>query len=186
MTSAPEILLRTRRFDVERISYRRGEGQVFQREVVRHPGAATVLPVIDDDRILLIRNHRPAVDESLIELPAGTLEPGEEPAATAARELAEETGYSAGRLIQLTAFYLSPGILDERMFLFLATDLSAGEPHREAVEQIQNLVVRRDEALAMIHDGRIHDAKTITGLLWYERWAATSSGGRAPIQRGGS
>jgi ADP-ribose pyrophosphatase len=106
----------------------------------------------------------------MIELPAGTLEPGEDPKACAARELAEETGYRAGRLARLLVIHPSPGILTERLVIFLAQDLEAGPPRREAGEEIENLLVPMDEALAMVRDGRITDSKTVAALLFWDRF----------------
>jgi ADP-ribose pyrophosphatase len=134
---------------------------------VLHPGAVAILPLVDDRRICLVRNRRPSIDRTLVEIPAGTLEVGEEPAVCAARELAEETGYTAGRLERLAAFYLSPGILNERMHVFTAHGLVAGPARREANEEIENLVVETDEALEMIARGEIEDGKTIAALLFY-------------------
>lgn len=149
---------------------RRGtDGREHQREVIRHPGAVTILPLIDDDNVCLIKNYRDAVGSTLIELPAGTLEPREDPAATAVRELIEETGYRAAQWEYLHCFYMSPGILDERMYLYAANQLSAGDAQREPSEQIENLVVPWKEAITMVFDGRIQDAKTIVGLLFYDR-----------------
>jgi ADP-ribose pyrophosphatase len=128
-----------------------------------------IVPLLDDGRVCLIRQFRLSVHETLIELPAGTLEPPEPPLACAQRELIEETGFRATRIEQVHAFFLSPGILDEKMHLFLATGLTAGDPRREAGEEIDNLLVPLDEAVAMIFRGEIQDAKTIVGLLWAER-----------------
>ncbi|PQO26887.1 NUDIX hydrolase [Blastopirellula marina] len=153
------------RFSVERVVH---DGR--QRDVVRHPGAAVILPVVGDDQICLIRNYRVSVEQALIELPAGTLEPNEPPEVTAARELTEETGYTADSVELLTQFYPSPGIMDERMFVYVATGLVAGNPEREAGEEIENLVVSLAEAIAMIGDGRIKDGKTIAGILFYDRF----------------
>lgn len=177
--STAKVLLTTEKFTVERISFegRRGEG--CTKDVIRHPGAVAVLPLLDGGRVCLIRNHRRAVDQSLIELPAGTLDPGESPAACARRELAEETGYEGGQLESLGWFYLSPGILDERMHLFAATALREGEPNRTPVEEIENLVVDFDDALRMIDEGTIHDAKTIVGLL---RWQRKERAGESPAE----
>jgi ADP-ribose pyrophosphatase len=169
-----EVLLVASRFQVVREYQRTREGP-RPREIVRHPGAVVILPLLDDGRVCLIRNFRISVNQTLIELPAGTLEPGEEPIENAARELSEETGYRAVRLQKLHAFYLSPGILDERMHLFLATGLTAGETAREPGENIDNLVVPWDEALRMAVDGRIHDAKSIVGLLLVDRLLKTGS-----------
>ena len=161
-------LLKTRRFRVVSIR-QKIDDRIVEREVVRHPGAVTIIPVVDSQHICLIRNYRVAVDETLIELPAGTLEPGEDPQLTAERELIEETGYRAGSCRLLHEFYLSPGILDEKMRLYLATGLMPGEPCRETGEQIENLVVSWEEALQLVRSGEIRDAKTIIGLLFYNQ-----------------
>lgn len=161
-----ELLLKTPRFNVVRDSYQTSSGQTKSREIVRHPGAVVIVPQLADGSVCLIRNYRISVKQSLIELPAGTLDPGESPQTTAERELMEETGYRAGSMKPLHAFFLSPGILDERMHLFLATDLKPGETAREVGEEITNLVVPWEEAIAMIFRGEIQDAKTIAGLLY--------------------
>ncbi|MEQ8788381.1 MAG: NUDIX hydrolase [Pirellulaceae bacterium] len=168
MSSDEELLLQASRFRVVRVTQETERGP-RHREVVRHPGAVTVLPLLDDGRVCLIRNFRPAVGRTLVELPAGTLEPNEPPRETAHRELIEETGYRAQSMAPLGEFFLSPGILDERMHLFVATGLTAGEAEREPGEIIENLVVSWDEALAMVDRGEIEDAKTIVALLQYDR-----------------
>lgn len=164
-----KLLLTTSRFRVEEVQQPVASGQTRPRAIVRHPGAVAILPLVDDDRVCLIRNYRVAVDETLIELPAGTLEPNEPPESTAARELIEETGYIAGRLEKLHDFLLSPGMLDERMHLFVARDLRLGPTAREEGEEIENLVVPWDEAMAMLDRGEIRDSKTLVGLLWWDR-----------------
>jgi ADP-ribose pyrophosphatase len=161
-------LLRLSRFRVVSLRHQVGD-RVVEREVVRHPGAVTIIPLVDSQHICLIRNYRAAVDETLIELPAGTLEPGEDPQRTAERELAEETGYRAGSCRLIHEFYLSPGILDEKMRLYLATGLTAGDTQREVGEQIENWVVSWDEALELVRTNQIRDAKTIVGLLFYNQ-----------------
>ncbi len=165
-----ELLFEGRRFRVVRQVQSFNDRAPREREIVRHPGAVAILPLVDEDRICLLRSFRSAVGEELIEIPAGTLEPGEDPQHTAARELAEETGYRAGRLQLLTSFFTSPGILDERMYLFLATTLEAGSQQLDPGEQIETFLATWDEALAMIGDGRIHDAKTLAALLYYGRF----------------
>ena len=167
MNSPSDILLKCDRFFVERVVQTGSDGKLHQRQVVRHPGSVVILPCVGDGHVCLIRNHRVAVGKTLVELPAGTLEPGEDPEATAFRELIEETGYRAQHMQRLHAFYAAPGILDERMALFAATDLTAGEPAREASEQIENLLVSWDEALDMVRRGEICDAKTIVGLMFW-------------------
>ena len=164
-----EPLLSTPRFRVERVERQRSENLVVCREVIRHPGSVVILPMIDKDHICLIRNYRVAVEQQLIELPAGTLEADEAPATCAARELTEETGYTAGRLKELTHFFAAPGILDEKMHLFVAEDLILGTPAREIGEEIENYIVTWDEALQMVSNGTICDAKTIIGLLFYRQ-----------------
>ena len=165
----PELLLTTSKFRVVRETIRSPGGRTKSREIVRHPGACVIVPLLDDGRVCLIRNWRVAVGKTLVELPAGTLEPPEPAEKTAERELIEETGYRAKRIQFLHAFYLSPGILDERMHLYLATGLTEGETAREEGEEIENWLVRLDEAVAMVFRGEIEDAKSIVGLLWAER-----------------
>jgi ADP-ribose pyrophosphatase len=153
---------------VERVAQTAPDGSRHAKEIVRHPGAVTILPLLDDGRVCLVENYRVAVGQTLLELPAGTREPGEDPAETARRELAEETGYRAGRIEQLAAFYMSPGVLDERMFLYLATDLTSGPMAPDVGEEIRPVLVSWPDAVTMIRDGRIQDAKTLVGLLYYE------------------
>lgn len=163
-------------FAVEVIEYTDERGRRVRRDVVRHPGAVTVLPLTDDDRIVLIRNRRIAVDEELLELPAGKLEAGEDPRAAASRELEEETGYRAGRIEPLTEFFTSPGFADERMHGFLATGLTRTQQRLEPGEEIEVLPTPVDEVMTMMKDGRIRDGKTIATLLY---WHAFRRGGGA-------
>ena len=160
-----ETLLTTKRFHVARVDRELPGGQTISREVIRHPGSVVIVPILDDDRICLIRNYRVAAGRSLVELPAGTLEENEDPAICAARELTEETGYQSSRIEPRGGFYAAPGILDEYMHLFVAHDLTPGPPARELGEEIENLIVSREDAIQMIRDGTICDAKTIVGLL---------------------
>ncbi|MGL4943561.1 MAG: NUDIX hydrolase [Thermoguttaceae bacterium] len=142
-------------------------GSKLERHVVVHPGAIAIVPILDDGSILLERQFRVAVGANLIEIPAGTLEPDEPPATTARRELREETGYTATELELLTTFYPSPGILQETMHLFLATGLIAGPTDLEDGEEIEVFQVPLAEAVDMVFQGQIRDAKTIVGILWY-------------------
>jgi ADP-ribose pyrophosphatase len=162
-------LLHTRRFDVVEQSATRPDGRAASVTYVKHNGSVAILPLVDDERICLIKSRRLTVNEWLIEVPAGTREPDEPPLETARRELAEETGYRAGRLEELTRYYPSPGITSETMHVFVARNLTPGEPAREENEEIDNLIVTVDEALAMIDTGEIHDGKTIVALLAWER-----------------
>ncbi len=170
------VLLETRRFRVVEHTLADNPSNRQTRAVVEHPGAAVILPLLGDSRsasesscrVVLIRNHRVAVGKTMIELPAGTIEPAEPPLETAKRELAEETGYSAQKWTSLPGFFMSPGILNERMHCFVAEDLTAGSPARETGEEIENLVVPVDDAFGMIECGEIEDAKTIAVLMhWH-------------------
>lgn len=161
-----DILYQARRFAVVQATQTTPTGKALSREVIRHPGAVVILPMVDDDHVCLIRSFRISVNRVLLELPAGTLEPNEPPAMTAERELIEETGYRADHMEFLHAFFLSPGILDERMHLYRATGLSLGPTAREEGEEIENLVLPLVEARQLIYRGEIQDAKTIVGLLW--------------------
>ncbi len=169
MSDRQQTLLKTRRFNVVECTVTRADGREASCQFVEHPGAVAILPMVDDDHLCLIRNHRLTVRKTLVELPAGTREPGEPPLETARRELIEETGYRAAQFVELPGFYPSPGVLNERMHVFLATELTPGEPAREANEQIENLVVPWDDALAMIDRGEIEDGKTIVAILAYDR-----------------
>jgi ADP-ribose pyrophosphatase len=169
MSQDEQLLLQTSKFRVVRATQTTPAGKTKTREIVRHPGACVIVPLLDDGRVCLIRNYRIAVGQTLIELPAGTLEPPEPPHVTAERELIEETGYRAAKIELLHAFYLSPGILDEKMHLYLATGLTPGETAREEGEEIENWLVSWDEAVDLVFSGQIQDAKSIVGLLWVDR-----------------
>ena len=165
-----ELLLASRVFRVVRRRYQLADGRPAERDCVLHPGAVAIVPMLPGGRICLIRNQRVTVERTLVEIPAGTLEVGEDPALCAVRELAEETGYQAGCWQKLTEMFLSPGILNERMHVYLASDIQAGDAHREATEEIDNYIVPWDEALAMIRRGEIEDGKTIAALLFVEQF----------------
>lgn len=163
--SADEPLLTARRFRVVRRAERSNDGGLRGREVVLHPGSVVVVPFVAPDVVCLVEVFRVAVGRALLELPAGTLDREESLVAAAVRELAEETGYRAGRIEPAGAFWMSPGILHERMHLFVAHDLVPGPQALEPDECITTRLVSWPEALAMCDDGRIDDAKTIVGLL---------------------
>jgi ADP-ribose pyrophosphatase len=147
-------------------------GQTFQRDVVIHPGAVAILPLLDSEHVCLLQNVRPIVGATLWEIPAGTLEAGEAPDHAAVRELAEETGYTAASWRKLAEFYPSPGVLSERTHLYLARDLTAGAMRLEADEHLEPHVVAWRDALAWALDGTICDAKTLVALLLWEQMRA--------------
>ncbi len=162
-----QSVLKCRLFEVFRASIRGRDGREHDYEIIRHPGAVVILPLLADGRCVMIRNHRLAIDRELWELPAGVIEPGEPPEQTARRELEEETGYQAASMRPLIAFYSSPGIMDELLRAFVATDLTRATQRLEPTERIRVEPLTWSEIVAMICDGRIVDAKTIVTLL---RW----------------
>jgi ADP-ribose pyrophosphatase len=169
MTDKLRTLLETRRFSVVEKQVTRLDGEGASVSFVKHLGSVAILPLVDEKHVCLIRSRRLTVNKTLIEVPAGTREANEPPEETARRELIEETGYRPGRLEELLAYYPSPGVLSERMWVYMAHDLTPGEPAREANEEIENLVVSWKEALAMVDRGEIEDGKTLIALLTYER-----------------
>jgi ADP-ribose pyrophosphatase len=147
------------------------DGSTGQLEMVRHPGAAAVVPFASDPRgadptLLLIQQYRYAVNGQLLEIPAGRLDPGEEPIACARRELHEEVGVTAARVERLTTIWTTPGFTDERIHLFMASDLTTGAHAREPDEFIEVVPKPLSEALSLIRDGVICDAKTVVGILY--------------------
>lgn len=174
---ANTIEQRTRLFDgvkfsVDKVELTTKDGQQVTREAVVHPGAVVVLPILDDGRIVMIRNHRFVVGEELYELCAGTLEPNEDPAVCAGRELIEETGYEAGSIEPLCDFYTSPGFCNERIHAFVARDLKHVGQQLEATEHIIVEPLPLADVLAMTKDGRICDGKTIATLLYHTTFNA--------------
>ncbi len=145
------------------------DGTTVDREVVVHRGAVALVPMVDASHVCLVRNRRHAVGKTLVEVPAGTIESGESPAQTAARELLEETGYRAGRIRLIREWYVSPGVMTERMYLFLCEDLEPGQADHQPDEELVTVVVTWAEALAMVEDGRIEDAKTMLALTICDR-----------------
>jgi ADP-ribose pyrophosphatase len=166
---ARNIVFRGRKIQVAVETSTTADGQTITHDVVIHPGAVAVVPMVDAEHVCLLRNYRVVVGETLLEVPAGTLEAGEPPDTAAVRELAEETGYRAGRWRKLGAFYPSPGVLSERTHLYVAEDLTPGPPHLEPGEEIRPEVVPWRQALAWALDGTIVDAKTLLGLLLWDR-----------------
>jgi ADP-ribose pyrophosphatase len=136
-----------------------------RREVIRACAASAVVPVTDDGRIVLVRQYRYAVDESLWEIPAGMRDPGEDATGCAVRELAEETGYRAGRITPLIRLRTTPGFCDETIDLFRADNLTPGQPNPDPSEEFEIDMFSADRIRQMIAAGEINDAKTITGVL---------------------
>jgi ADP-ribose pyrophosphatase len=147
------------------------DGSTGELEMIRHPGASAIIPFLsdpagDDPQVLLIRQYRYAAEGYLYEIPAGRLNPGEAPRDCALRELKEETGCTAGQAQHLFTMYTTPGFTDEKIHLFMATELVAGETKHEADEFLELQPMLLSRALAMVEAGEIQDAKTALGLLF--------------------
>ena len=147
----------------------RKSGFQIERSVVRHAGSAVMMAVDEKKRVLLVRQYRLPAEKYLWELPAGRLDPGEKPLQAARRELAEETGYRARTWTKLASFWVSPGYVQERMTIFLATDLTEGQATPMDDEQIESRLFTRKEMSEMIRNGKIEDAKTMIGFLMWQR-----------------
>ncbi len=142
------------------------------REIIAHPGSVVVLPVLSDGRIVLIRQYRHAAGQYLWELVAGHQEPHENPVTGAHRELLEETGYTAPRIRKLLEIFPSPGLLGERMDIFLAEGLTKGKAQPEEDEKITQKIVTLREAEKWIRSGKIRDSKSVAGILFFARFVA--------------
>ena len=162
-----EEMFAGRVFGVRRDQLIEPSGVRTTREIVSHPGSVVVLPVFDDGKILIIQQYRYAAGQFMWELVAGHREPNEDFRQGAARELREETGYTAIRYRKLLEIYPSPGLLSERMVIFLAEGLTKGEARPEDDETIEARILTLSEGERWIRSGRIRDAKTISGLLYY-------------------
>ena len=162
-TIGSKTVFEGRIFDIRIDQIREGELE-YSREIVVHKGSAVIVPVFDDGTVALVRQYRHAAGEYLLEIPAGTLNEGEDPMIGAVRELEEEIGVRAAHVRKMTEFYVSPGFLTEKMHVYLATGLTEVGQKLEADE---NLTIERysfAELDAMIRDGRIVDAKTMVGV----------------------
>jgi ADP-ribose pyrophosphatase len=147
-------------------------GILVTRDVVTHSGSVVLLPVFSDGKILLVRQYRHAVGQSLWELVAGRIDPGEAPLRAARRELLEETGFTARRLRKLLDIFPTPGFVSERMLIYLATGLRPGTAQPEEDERLQVRRFSLAELEHMIRRGRLRDAKSIAALLYYARYLA--------------
>jgi ADP-ribose pyrophosphatase len=161
-------------FGVRRDEVLEPTGVRAKREIITHPGSVVVLPVLPDGRIVLIRQYRHATRQFLWELVAGRMDPGENVRKAAARELIEETGYRAKRFRVFLDMFPTPGFLEERMYVLLAEDLKQGEAEPEDDEKITVMAYSQRELDGMIRRGKLHDAKSIAGLLYYFRFLANN------------
>jgi ADP-ribose pyrophosphatase len=168
---APErrLIYRGRKLDLALQQVRLADGSVAEREVVLHRGAVTLVPMVDAEHVCLVRNERYAIGRTLLEMPAGTIDEGESADAAAMRELREETGYEAGRITRLAEWFVAPGWLTERMVLYRCDDLRAGPTSHQPDERLEPVIVAWDEAVRMVDDGRIDDAKSMLAILFCDR-----------------
>ena len=164
------IIYRGPVFGIRRDEVIEPSGVRTTREVITHPGSVVVLPVLADGRILLIQQYRHATRQYLWELVAGRMDPGETPKKAAARELIEETGFRAKRIRVFLDVFPTPGFLEERMFILLAEGLTAGEAEPEEDEKIISRAYTRKQLEEMIRGGKLRDAKSIAGILFYFRF----------------
>lgn len=149
------------------------DGRRITLAVLLHPGACAVVPLLDDGRVVMLRQYRYAVHRTLWEVPAGKIDPGEPLEQCAHRELEEETGYQAAQLISLGSIVMTPGFCDERIHLYLARGLRPGKQALEINETLQCLPMPFEEALALAENGEIDDAKTAVALLRARRQIET-------------
>jgi ADP-ribose pyrophosphatase len=150
-------------------------------EMVKHPGSAAIVALTEKGKLLLVNQYREATGEFLLEIPAGKLEPGERPETCAYRELEEETGYRAGSLEELCSMFMTPGYCDEKIHIFAAADLAPSVTSPDEDEILAPVEVELNEAMRMIDDGRIQDAKTVAGILEFVRkkkWSLGPGGTR--------
>lgn len=165
-TIKTDHILKGRIFDIYRLQVRLPNGRQSFREIIKHPGAIAVIPILDDGRILLEKQYRKAVEKVLYEIPAGTLEKGEDLKACVRRELLEETGYAARKIEHLISFYPAPGYTSEMIHLFLARGLTLRKACPEEDETIVLAPMKLDRVMQLIRTGRIKDGKTILGMLY--------------------
>jgi ADP-ribose pyrophosphatase len=157
-------------FSVIKENYTLENGVTSEMDFIQHPGAAAMVPLLNNQEVVLIRQYRHAIREFIWEIPAGTLDAGESPLICARRELVEETGYSADNWHQLGTITPLPGCSDERIHIFLASDLKPAEQHLDDDEMLNVEPVKFNDALQMILTGEISDGKTISGLFLASEW----------------
>ena len=164
-----EVVYKGLLFDVNLDTIEMEGGVIARRETLLHPGAVCMVPVDGDGRLLFVTQYRHAAGRRLLELPAGTLERGEEPAAAAERELQEEVDRHPGKVVSLGGFYVAPGYTSEYIHLFVCTELRESAMDGDEDEDIEVVPLTLEEALAAIDDGRVCDAKSVIGLLRFVR-----------------
>jgi len=162
-----EVVYRGKKFNVLKFLTTLPNGRKAIGEIVDYPGAAAILPLLPNNMILLLHQYRVPIGKWIIEIPAGTLKPGENPLECAQRELEEETGFKAKTWVKMLEIYTSPGYSNEVLHIFLAKNLEKGVKKTETTEVLENTYLTLDEAIALIKRGVIKDAKTIIAILYY-------------------
>lgn len=169
-TASRRVLFQGPKFNFEEVSLPTPGGKTLQRQVVRHPGAVVILPILEEPghapRIVMIRNVRVALERPLLELPAGTIERGEPPALCASRELIEETGYESATLEPIGRFYTTPGLTDELMHAYVARGLKLVGQDLEDDESITVCPMGVQEVLSLIDRGELVDGKSVLSIMW--------------------
>lgn len=169
-----EILMKGRAFTIRRDYLKTPDGRETKFDIIEHGGSVVIIPVDENGNVLLVRQYRHAASKDLLELPAGTLDDDEAPVVCAAREIREETGMAAGKLVELGSFYLAPGYSTEYMHVFLATDLSEDPLEADDDEFLSVESVPLAEAVRMVERGEMPDAKSLAALLMakshLEKW----------------
>ena len=159
--------------DVRRDVAELQNGNKAEREVVVHPGGVGIVAVTNDKKVLMVRQYRYPMEEELLEIPAGKLDGGEDPFECAVRELSEETGFTAGRYVDLGAIYPSPGFCRETLYIYLALDLTPGEMHLDENELLSVEQVDIDELIDRVMANELKDAKTVVGIMKAKRYLET-------------
>ena len=160
-----ETIFKGKVFTVEKLKVTLPDGSPAMREVIRHNGGAAIIAVDDDNNAYMVRQYRIATGGEMLEIPAGKVEPGEDPKECAARELTEETGFTASNVEFLASVYATPGYCSEKLHVYLATGLKAGNPHRDQGEFLNVKVYKLAELRDMVNAGQIKDAKSVIGIL---------------------
>lgn len=168
-TIKSERLFKGAIFDMDQLTVELPNGKKVTRDVIRNPGASVIVPLTEDGQVIMVRQFRKPIESVLLEVPAGKMDPGEDPLQCAARELKEETGYTAKKLMKILTLHPAPGFADEVLHVFVACGLSKGESCPDEDEFIHAEVYEMDAVIKMIEDGAITDAKTICGVLFTAR-----------------
>jgi len=169
-TLSAEKIYKGRIIDLEKLVVELPDGRTAQREIVRHPGASMVVPILDDGRIIMIKQFRKPLEKVYYEMPAGKLDGNEDPIDCAVRELREETGYAVGKIEHILSIDTTPGFSDEIIHIYAATELEPGETEKDKDEFIETCMFSIDELLEMVYSGKITDAKTIIGVFLIQKY----------------